>query len=410
MESTEDAVDNAQAEADDLSMLRREVPRFKGIYIEGSVEGVEVNYTVDTGATCTIVSSRVFEQIPESDRPTLHKPKLSHVLTSADGRNMAFWGKAEVLLELGSLKIKHKVSVAEIEDEVLLGADILQEEVPADLLLSKGVLVLRGHEVPLQQFRHNRRVNRVQVADDTVVPGMSEALVDVFVDLELDAARGPMIIEPPSPGLDNSMKVLVALSLVDLENNCSVKGRVLNPTMDAVTIYQDQVLGQAETIDGDIHILLDEENTSDNLNFEHVRRIEPPHKGPRTEQLEHTQQPPDTDSQVPDHLVEMYDSALKFTKSVTDQHAIKTTLIAYADIFSRDENDLGFTHLTEHTIDTGNARPVKQPPRRTPIAFQGEEREAVLKLQNQGSMSIYVPMGIPIGIIAKKERQSETLH
>jgi hypothetical protein len=34
--------------------------------------------------------------------------------------------------------------------------------------------------------------------------------------------------------------------------------------------------------------------------------------------------------------------------------------------------------LVEHTIDTGDAKPVKQPPRRVPIAFAEEEKKLIM--------------------------------
>ena len=49
-----------------------------------------------------------------------------------------------------------------------------------------------------------------------------------------------------------------------------------------------------------------------------------------------------------------------------------------------DENDLGLASLAEHSIDTGNAKPIKQPFRRVPLAFANEEKEAINKLLGQG--------------------------
>jgi hypothetical protein len=40
--------------------------------------------------------------------------------------------------------------------------------------------------------------------------------------------------------------------------------------------------------------------------------------------------------------------------------------------------------LVEHTIDTGDAKPVKQPPRRVPIAFAEEEKKLIMQMQEQG--------------------------
>ena len=98
------------------------------MYMEGSLQGVDVVYTVDTGASCTIVSRNVIEQIPQENRPALCLPKLTHGLSSADGKTLTFWMKADMDLVLGSLTLKCHVSVADIEDEVLLGTDVLQQE------------------------------------------------------------------------------------------------------------------------------------------------------------------------------------------------------------------------------------------------------------------------------------------
>lgn len=38
----------------------------------------------------------------------------------------------------------------------------------------------------------------------------------------------------------------------------------------------------------------------------------------------------------------------------------------YEDIFAKDNSDLGKTSLLEHAIDTGDSKPVKQPPRWVP--------------------------------------------
>ncbi len=40
------------------------------------------------------------------------------------------------------------------------------------------------------------------------------------------------------------------------------------------------------------------------------------------------------------------------------------------DVFSSGPTDMGRTGLVKHTIDTGDQRPVKLPPRRLPIAKQ----------------------------------------
>ena len=48
-------------------------------------------------------------------------------------------------------------------------------------------------------------------------------------------------------------------------------------------------------------------------------------------------------------------------------------LTEYQDVFSKGTEDMGCTDLVKHQIDTGEARPIRQPPRRLPIAEQAVE-------------------------------------
>ncbi|KAH3706540.1 hypothetical protein DPMN_065927 [Dreissena polymorpha] len=79
--------------------------------------------------------------------------------------------------------------VAEIEDDVLLGIDILQNDDggPADILLSKGVIVLKGKNIPCIQIVMKNDVRKVTAADHFIIPPLSEAVIDVFIERkELD--------------------------------------------------------------------------------------------------------------------------------------------------------------------------------------------------------------------------------
>ena len=47
---------------DTFSTIRRAVPRCPGIDVKGNVCGVDVWFTIDTGASLTIVSKCVFDE------------------------------------------------------------------------------------------------------------------------------------------------------------------------------------------------------------------------------------------------------------------------------------------------------------------------------------------------------------
>ena len=106
--------------------------------------------------------------------------------------------------------------------------------------------------------------------------------------------------------------------------------------------------------------------------------------------------------QVPTHLEDLYQSA---TQNCTqkEQERVAETLARFADTFSKDEFDLGLTSLVEHSIDAGDHRPIKQPPRRVPLAFASEEENVIRQLEKQGIIrESNSPWASPICLVWKK--------
>ena len=100
-------------------------------------------FTTDTGASKTIISSRMYVSFKPEDRPKLVKTSK---LVGAGGVSIRELGKGIFTLQLGPVSMQTEAIVAEIDDDCLLGVDVLQngEGGPADLLMSKGVLKVEG--------------------------------------------------------------------------------------------------------------------------------------------------------------------------------------------------------------------------------------------------------------------------
>ena len=129
----------------------RGLPSFTGVYVDGLVQGVQVTFTIDTGATTTILSSKIYKKIPEEQRPRIRKNIANfHDLVGAGGNSLNFQGRGTFEIYLGPLRLEKELSVAEISDEVLLGADTLQhdEHGPVDLILSLNLMICRGISIP----------------------------------------------------------------------------------------------------------------------------------------------------------------------------------------------------------------------------------------------------------------------
>ncbi|KAK3088365.1 hypothetical protein FSP39_018253 [Pinctada imbricata] len=127
--------------------VRRKVPKSDGVYVEGTVEGIKIIFTADTGSSITIVSEITYNKIPEQ-----YKPKLvpSSTVANANGIPLQELGRAMFNLTIGDLSIYKELLVAKIEDEGLLGVDILQNRKggAADILLSQGLIRLQGVDIP----------------------------------------------------------------------------------------------------------------------------------------------------------------------------------------------------------------------------------------------------------------------
>ena len=116
-----------------------------------------------------------------ADKPALVK---SARLVGPTGTIINELGQGAFSLKLGEVEIEVEAVVADIDDDGLLGIDVLQNgnRGPADLLLSKGVLRIQNEEVPIIQVGLKSRVQRV-TSDHTIMPAQAEAVIRrVFTD------------------------------------------------------------------------------------------------------------------------------------------------------------------------------------------------------------------------------------
>ena len=90
---------------------------------------------VDTGACMTILNSSFINSLVP--KPNILPVKVD--LVTATGEKRPVEGETEIEIELGNLKFKHKVLVAEINTQGILGMDFLNKNL-CDVLLSKQCL------------------------------------------------------------------------------------------------------------------------------------------------------------------------------------------------------------------------------------------------------------------------------
>ena len=84
-------------------------------------------------------------------------------------------------IKLGDLELTQELVVAEIEDEGLLGMDILFQgsSGPADI---KKKIFLNGVIILCYQIGLPESVRKVSIAEEIINPGNTEIIIDAFIE------------------------------------------------------------------------------------------------------------------------------------------------------------------------------------------------------------------------------------
>lgn len=368
-----------------------------------------------------MVSVKIFDQIKTEIKPNLRKEgKLLH----AGGEPIKDWGKCNAEIKLDNVTVNSEIIIADIQDDALLGMDILKGTLgkPADIILSQNKIILNGNEIKCEKYIKNI-TRQVKAADHYVIQGHTEQIIDVFVErTEHDDNYKSTIIIEPTQSFKENFPLVTASSLAEINGNPTCKVRVMNPFPTDISINQDTIVGTAEIVTEDTQKLLTCESDVDQSNIKSARRLQfiqnkanlqDEHAQNERFNIKQTKETSKSSGKrnssktliesVPEHLKSLYAHSAE-GKNLTQQQQIAETLTHYKDVFSKNETDLGLTHLAEHIIDTGTARPIKQPFRRTPMAFAGEEKKAIEKLQQQCVIRpSNSPWASPILLVRKKD-------
>ena len=95
--------------------------------------------------------------------------------------------------------------------------------------------------------------------------------------------------------------------------------------------------------------------------------------------------PGSTNFELPEHVNVLFLQTIEGVDLPDETvQGLKVLLRDHQDTFASSSTDLGFCPLVEHGIDTGDARPIKQSPRRPPIAAREAEDEILNAMLETG--------------------------
>ena len=129
---------------------------------------------------------------------------------------------------------KCELIVADIEDDALIGIDILQnhKEGPADLLLSEGIIRMKENGIPCERIGLPHQIREVICLRDVPIPGNTEMVCDAIIQCSEEYhSLSEMIIEPANSFSENN-SLEMARCIVKVKEDLIARVRLMNPYPD----------------------------------------------------------------------------------------------------------------------------------------------------------------------------------
>jgi hypothetical protein len=352
-----------------------EVNTIDALYVAGTIMDMDISFMVDSGCPETLVSTTFYDSMPKKKRPALSPPFYD--LKQADGSPLPNIGSAQMIVQVGRHKVRQTVIFAEIEDEALLGAKFMFTI--GGMLNFENRQIITKDDVIQCRASHLPNVARVKVGKTyTIAPGQEVLLPGVIPGKPVYADRNQEasqfgIVEPVAGHALSDTGYLVGHTLVDTSKDV-VPVRVFNPGSSERKISKGTTIAVLRKVSAEEVTEKPEQDVT-----------------------------PDGEIVIPEHLTALYQRSTELVP-VRQHPEIASLLKDYEDVFSRDENDIGRTDLMKHRINTGNANPIRQPPRRAPITKRDEIDRQVENLLERGLIEESdSPWASPIVLVKKKD-------
>ena len=337
----------------------------------------------------TILSERLYNLFPKEKRPKLQKAKRGLIVAEA-GKEMNTCGTFDANFKLGEFEFNWPVYVAPIGDDILLGCDII-DEMDITVNTKRGIQV-KDQWVECEITRSHDAVGPVKIARAVTVPALSEFIMTANCRVKPNDDRQTFLFEASKMAKEN---LLIARSLVSPRTGI-VPVKVINQSASPVKLKKGVVLGTLQPVRSIM-------STQDYYDISQHREGISVCQLKSHEDQQHRQQPTDTEIkrnsknntfiddtdfscvtdieeclELPEHVQDLFNQS---SKSLETEQKIKLAnlLNKYQDSFAKSRTEYGKCSVLKHKIDTAEAAPVRQPLRRTPQAFEGEEEKYILE-------------------------------
>ena len=290
-------------------------------------------------------------------------------IVAAEGSCLEVIGCTDVIVGLGKLRRRHQIVVAPITQAGILGLDFLSMN-GGVLDLPRRKLRFDSVEVPIISEGLTFTCCRITVAETVTIPAKQEVVIPGRLH-NRNTSTSQGIIETSARFYKKDNGLLVGRTFICADQG-RVPLRVFNLQPDACTLYkgtQIALLQSADEVgdkDGDLN----------------------------------TQNDQETD--LHPELNKLYERSAE-ALNTSQRVKLKELLSGYDHIFSK-SGELGRTDVVHHRINTGDARPRRQPARRLPHHQRLEAQKQVADMLEAGVISpSNSPWASPIVLVKKKD-------
>ena len=296
----------------------------------------------------------------------------SRYLSAADGHSLDTVGTIDVTLTTKGLKISPTFKVVRnLAYNLILGLDFMNHT-QVYLNFGDNTLSICDNLVVTDLFTNQKPMNVLRATSNCIIPPLSEAIIPVH---STAPESGQYLLEP-MPNL-SKQRVSLARAVVCIDNHQTLC-RLINPTNASVSLKKRIPLATATPIPkADV--------------FDYTKSTSEPTKptvGYETQ------------------LKELQSLGLEIDAQQYTQHQreqLISMLHNNRDLFTCDLRNIPGTDLVKHTIDTGDAAPIRQRPyRHTPESKKEIDRQLDLMLEADIIEESDSPWGSPVVLVRKK--------
>ena len=324
---------------------------------------------LDTGATSSILHPNRYHALPEESRPRLEGEAGS--LEVADGSFVASHGSAVFTLEVGGQRINQRFVVADLVSPAILGMDFMKANL-AFVDVCEAHIWLNGARVSCLPQKDGSSMFKVSLMDTVTIPPLSETIIEAEVR---GAPTYTCALIEPCEKFVSKKRVLLAKTVVDPCGK-TIPLRLVNLEDRPVTLYRKTVAGTCTPVTEV------EQSVTD-----------------RVAGIVHGE----PEGGVPPHLCQMWEK-VKGGLTAEQQGKAQEILTKYKQTFATSKEDIGRTHLVQHKIPTGDARPVRQNPRRLPFSKREDCAREVQRMLEMGVITPSVsPWASPVVMVKKSD-------